>query len=81
MNDFVILDFVKLRERSGFPLTCGRYKRIYPVFQRFYSLWVESTGSKTEVGQLYMPCSINEKVLRRRQSMGQTSIKGISLQA
>lgn len=65
MNDFLILDFVKLRKRSGFPMIRERQKQVYLVFQRFYSLWIESTGGKTEVRKLYMPCSVNEEVLRR----------------
>jgi hypothetical protein len=38
------------------------------VFQRLYPLRVESTGGKTEVCKLDVPCSINEEVLRGCQS-------------
>lgn len=72
MNDFVVLDFVKLKERSAFHLTCGRCRQVYPVFQRFYSLWVESTGGKAEVCELYVARSVDEKVLRKCQSIDRT---------
>ena len=65
MDDFVIFDFVELRGQLVLQ-RCKQYKRVYPVFQRLYPLWAESTGGEAEVGELNVPCSVNEEVLRGR---------------